>query len=152
AIQGSEAHRRVDTAAPKHRCYGAAVAEVTDHQSQLLFILPQELSRPICAIPMIDAVESIAANATLEPLIRPRVDGSRQRHLAMKPGIEYSDLRNFPQKILDGLHTLQLSVDVERGKRRSTDDCLAHVRCNHDWISKMWTTMNDPVPHSIDVG
>jgi len=51
------------------------------HHFECLLVFLQELSGALSAITMIDAVESIAANAAFEPLIRTRINGRRQRHL-----------------------------------------------------------------------
>src|SRR5260370_10110045 len=77
---------------------------------------------------MIDAVEPVAANAALKPFVGARIACRRQRHLAMKAGVEDSDLRDRAQKPFDDLHALEFGANVERGKRGSARDCRTYLR------------------------
>ena len=99
---------------------------------------------------MIDAVESVAANAALEPLIGAGIDGRRQQHLAMKPGIENGHLRNIAPKLLDNLHALQFRANVEWRKLGHAINGGVHLGRDYDGVFEMRAPMNYAVSHHVD--
>src|SRR5262245_47464226 len=111
----------------------------------------EHLLSALCAVLMIDAVESVAANAALEPLIGTRIDRRGQWHLAVKTGIEDGHLSNSTQKILYNLHAFQFRPNVERSEIRHAVDGGPHFARDHHWFFKMRTAMDDAVSHDVDL-
>src|SRR5215813_11923814 len=101
---------------------------------------------------MIDAVKSIAANAALEPVIRSRIDCRRRRHLAMKSRIEDGKLWNSSQYALDDLHAFQCGGGMQRSKVGDGRNCGAHLVRDRDGLLEVHASMDDAVPHSINLG
>ena len=68
AFERGKTHGRIDAAAFADRRQRAAIAEMASHQ-MLTVGAAQQLLRAFCAVLMIDAVKSVAADSLLEPLV-----------------------------------------------------------------------------------
>src|SRR6266700_5514966 len=99
---------------------------------------------------MIDAVESIAANPLLEPLVRAGIGCRRQRHRAMKACVKDRDLRHWAQHFRNDLHTFQFGAIVERRKNRSAFDRRLDLSGYERRLEVLRTTVDDPVSHNMD--
>ena len=116
-----------------------------------LWVFPQQLSGTFAAVLMIDAVESITANALVDPLIGPGISCGLLRHLTMKSGIENGDLRNPAQNTFNNLHALEFSPDMQWGERRNTRDRRAHLGRYDYRILEVRAPVDDTVPHRFDL-
>src|SRR5262249_54193287 len=103
------------------------------------------------AILMIDAVESIAANAALEPFIRAWIDSRGQRHVSMKTSVENRHLSNRTQQILNDLHAFQLGAGVQRRELGSGGDRRLHLLCDQSRFFVTRSAMNDAMSHGVDL-
>src|SRR5262245_39439465 len=100
---------------------------------------------------MIDAVESIAANAALEPFIGSRIDGRRQRHVPMKPRVENRYLRNSADQLLNNPYTFQLGAIVERRELGGGGDRRLHLGRDQGGFFLMRAAMNNAMSHNSDL-
>jgi hypothetical protein len=123
AVERSESHRGIHAAAAANGRHRTAIAEMAGHQSERPGIFAEQTRGTVGAVLMVDAMESVAPNAALEPFIGSGIDSRRSRHLAMKPGIENGNLRNASEKIFDDVHSLKLSANVQWRKRGHAVDC-----------------------------
>ncbi len=127
----------------------------------------QKLCRPLGAILMIDTVESISANSLLKPLVGTGIGFRRQRHGAMKAGVEDGDLRHRTEELGDDFHTLEFGAIVERGKsgnifNRRLDfgghDCrfeilraaMHHAMANHIDFRKAGNCLGLAAPQTLE--
>ena len=76
-LQRGKTHGRIHASTFANRRQRAAIPQVASHELQRIQILAQQLCRSLCAILMVDPMESVAANSLLEPLVRTRVSDCR---------------------------------------------------------------------------
>src|SRR5262245_43483916 len=100
---------------------------------------------------MIDAVESVAANAALEPFIGPRIYGRAWRHVPMKPRVENRHLRNMAQQLLNYLHAFQLCACVQRRELGSGGDRRLHLGRDQNRLFVTRSAMNNAMSHDVDL-
>src|SRR6266508_2316645 len=100
---------------------------------------------------MIDAVESEAANAVLEPFIGAWIDGRAQRHVPMKPSVENRHLRDRAQQLLNDLHALQLGAGVQRRELGSGGDRQLLLGRDENRLFKARAAMNNTMSHDVDL-
>src|SRR2546428_270549 len=101
---------------------------------------------------MIDAVESITANALFEPFIGPGIDRSSQRYFPMVSSIENGYLGNRAQQLLDEFHPFQFGLIVERREHGSAGYRRFYFGCDEHGFFEMRSTMNDAMTHNVDIG
>src|SRR5262245_64152620 len=101
---------------------------------------------------MIDAVESVAANAALEPFIGAWIDGRARRHVPMKPRVENRNLRDRAQQLLNDLHALQLGAGVQRRELGSGGDRRLHLGRDQNRLFIARAAMNNAMSHDVDLG
>src|SRR5271168_3178996 len=101
---------------------------------------------------MIDPVEPVTADSLLEPLVRTRVGGRRQRHGPMKACIENRDLRYRTKQLRDNVHAFEFGAIMERSKCRRAFDRSLDVSSNKRRLEMMQTTVNDSMPHDVNIG
>jgi hypothetical protein len=77
---------------------------MTGHQPQRFQVPPEQLGGAAGAILVINAVETIAVNAFLEPFVRARVHC--RRHLAVEAGIEHRHLGHRAHQPLHDVHPI----------------------------------------------
>src|SRR5439155_16393948 len=93
-----EAHRGVNAVTFANGRKRTTVAQVAGHQLERYETLVQEFCSALRAILVIDAVESVAANASTEPFVGTWVYDCWQWHLSMEPRIENSHLFFFSSR------------------------------------------------------
>src|SRR6266568_3144929 len=99
-FERGEAHRGVDALAALDGGKRAAVAEMASDDLERSEISLEHLRRPMCAVLVIDAVKSVAADAaSFIPLVRERIYLCFERKGAMKAGVENCGLRNIRQHL-----------------------------------------------------
>src|SRR5712692_2470214 len=121
-LQRGKTHRCVDASTLENRRQRTAIPQMASHEFQGIQVLAQQLCGTLCAILMIDPVESITANPLLEPIVRTGIRCRRQRHLAMEAGVKDRDLRHWAQQFRDDLHAFQFGAIVEGGKNGNAFD------------------------------
>src|SRR5579863_9596430 len=106
-FERSEAHGGIDTLAIANGSQRTTISEVTTYEAERRGLATQQVSCAPRAVFVIDAVKTVAANSSLEPVVRARIHGGRERHRFMKASIEDRNLWNvLAQQLFDGLHTL----------------------------------------------
>src|SRR5262249_40542071 len=100
---------------------------------------------------MIDAVESVAANAVFVPFIGAWIDGRAQRHVPMKPSVENRHLRDSAQQLLNDLHALQLCASVQRRELGSGGDRRLHIGRDQTRLSIARAAMNNAMSRDVDL-
>ena len=127
-VERREAHGRVDAAAARHGRSRAAVAEVADHQPQLLHGAAEQLGGAAGAVGVAQAVEAVAADP---PLARParghRVGARSRREAGMEGGVEDRDVRNLRKRRLRRRERLQTWRVVQRRQLGERGDPRADV-------------------------
>src|SRR5262249_33758037 len=95
--------------------------------------------------------KSVAANPALHPVIGPRINCRRRRHLAMKSRIEDSHLRHISQDARRDLHAFQCGGSVKWRKIGDAGNCRAYFGSNRHWLLKVRAPMNDAMSDGIDL-
>src|SRR5262245_60246001 len=100
---------------------------------------------------MIDAVESVAANAALEPFIGAWIDSRAQRHVPMKSSVENRHLSHRAQKLLNDHHAFQLCASVQGREPGSGGDRRFHLWCDQNRLFIARAAMNNAMSHDVDL-
>src|SRR2546426_12129545 len=85
-------------------------------------LLQQEFCGALCTILVIDAVESVAANASTEPFVGTWVYDCWQWHLSMEPRIENSHLWHGAQQLLNCFHPFLRTVHASKMLRAIAEE------------------------------
>src|SRR5262245_32224415 len=89
----------------------------------------QHLCRPSGAVSMAQAVESVSVDGpVICPLARHWISPRRWGQSRVKGGIEYRDLRNRWQNLLDGSNTFKAGRVMEWRQFAQFTDCALHLR------------------------
>src|ERR1700683_706758 len=111
----------------------------------------EQLGGALCAVLVIDAMESVAADALLEPFVRPGINGSGQRQTVMKSSVEDGDLRNLPQQRGDCTDSLDFDAVVQRRNLREAAKLSHHSCVDSRWFVEVTATMHDAMSDDVDL-
>src|SRR5579872_4360255 len=89
-------------------------------------IAVQHLGRAVCAIFMVDPVESVSSNALFVPRVRAGIDLRFEGKSAVKAGVEDGELRDVGKKLGREINSLQSRPVVKRRNGGNVGDRLAY--------------------------
>src|SRR5579863_102038 len=73
-FERSEAHGGIDTLAIPNGGQRATIPQVATYEAERLSLAAHEMRGSPCAVLVIDAVKTVAANSCLEPIVRTRIN------------------------------------------------------------------------------
>src|SRR5205807_2714671 len=102
---------------------------------------------------VIDPMESISANAvSLIPTVGNGINKSFWWKCAMKTSIEYGDLRDVREQLLDQFNAFESSLVVQRSDGSYVFDLLLYFRCDAHRLRQLGASVNNAMAHNSDVG
>src|SRR5947209_397928 len=104
------------------------------------------------AILVIDAMESVSANALFVPGVRARVNLCFVGQSAMKAGVENRNLRNSGKEFCREINAFQSRFIVQRSYRGNVRNCLTNLRRDHRTLGEFRSAMHDAVANDADFG
>ena len=152
AFERRESHAGVHALAVRNRGDGRAVSEMADDQPRRIRGNLQQLGSAPRGVLNADAVESVAPDSLIEPLVRPGINVRGGPERGMKSSVKDRHLRHAgSDDAIDGLNGRQLQRVVRRSEFGLLRDPRANLRSDQNTFAILRPAMHDAMAHHVDL-
>src|SRR5262249_38652234 len=111
-----EAHGGVHALATAHRGQRAAVTQMAENEAQRFYRGREQVCRAARGVLVADSMKTVTAHTFFQPTVRRGIDISRRLKRRMKRSIEYRNLADSVEQVVNSFDGFQLKAIVRGSK------------------------------------